>query len=107
MVNNPGRLPTGYGLESSSSRLHGGNLYNDSATGIIWVENQVYLGYSEIVSGKERFEQRIWEQAYVEISHMHSDNSIFVSDQFHLDCDNKHQDQSFYVVGAQHQNSRE
>ena len=37
---------------------------------------------------------------------MHSDNGIFVSDQFRLDCDNKHQEQYFSGVGAQHHNAR-
>ena len=37
---------------------------------------------------------------------MHSENVIFASDQFRLDCDNKHQDQSFYGVGAKHHNVR-
>ena len=41
LVNTPGWLPTGYGLEYSSYRFHGGTLYNDADTGIIWVENQV------------------------------------------------------------------
>ena len=72
MVNTHGQLPTGYGRESSSSRFHGGGRYNDAATGIIWVGNQVSLGASETVLGKERFEKWLWWQACVEISHMYS-----------------------------------
>ena len=52
------------------------------------------------------FEQWIWEQACVEISHMHSDNGIFASSQFRLDCDNKNQEQYFSAVGSQNQNAR-
>ena len=37
VVNTPGRLPTGYGQESSYYRFCGGTLYNDDSTGIIWV----------------------------------------------------------------------
>ena len=52
VVNTRGQLLTGNIQESSSSRFHGGTFYNDAATGIIWVENQVSLGASATVSGK-------------------------------------------------------
>ena len=55
VVNTPGWLPTGYGQDSSFYNLHGGTLYIYAATGIIWVENQVSLGASETVLGKELF----------------------------------------------------
>ena len=55
MVNTPGLLPTGYVQESSPYNFHGGTLYNDSAPGIIWFENKVYLGASETVLEKEIF----------------------------------------------------
>ena len=51
----PGRLPTGYG--QSGNRFNCGTIYNDAASGLIWVENQVSLGTSETIMGKERFEQ--------------------------------------------------
>ena len=38
---------------------------------------------------------------------MYRDNSIFLSDQFHLECNNKHQEQYFSGVVAQHQNAKE
>ena len=53
VVNIPGRFPTGYGREYFSSRFHGGTLYNDDASGIILVENQVSLGASETVLGND------------------------------------------------------
>ena len=99
VVNNPGQLPTGYGRKSSSFRFYGGTLYNNAATGIIWVEDQVYIGASETVLRKERFEKFLWDQTSVDISHMHCDNGIFASDQFHLECNNKHQDQYFSGFG--------
>ena len=105
VVNTPSRLPTVYGRESSSSCFYGGTLHNDAAIGIIWVENQVSLRASETVLGKKHFEQWIWEKACVEISHMHSDNSIFASDQLSLEYDNKHQEQYFSGVKSQHQNA--
>ncbi len=45
----PGRLPTGYGHESQDRRFQGGTIYNDAASGLIWVENQVSLGANETV----------------------------------------------------------
>jgi hypothetical protein len=53
----PGRLPTGYGRESSDRRFQGGTIYNDAASSLLWVENQVSLGSNETVMGKSRFEQ--------------------------------------------------
>ena len=71
------------------------------------IEKQVSLGSSETVLGKDSFEQWLWVQACVEISHMHSDNVIFACDKIHLDCDNKHQDKYLSRVGAHYQNARE
>ena len=59
----PGRLPTGYGRESHDRCYQGGTIYNDAASGLIWVENQVSLGSNETVMGKIRFEQWLWDQA--------------------------------------------
>ena len=52
-----GRLPSDYGRESRDQRYQGGTIYNDAATGLIWVENQVSLWSNETVMGKLRFEQ--------------------------------------------------
>ena len=68
----PRQLPTEYEQESYFSSFYGGTLYNDAATGIIWVENQVSLGARETFLWKERFEQWIWDQVCVEISHVHA-----------------------------------
>ena len=59
----PGCLPTGYGWESQDRRFLGGTIFNDaaSASGLIWVENQVSLGANETVMGKARFEQWPWD----------------------------------------------
>ena len=52
VVRTPGRLPNGYGRERRENRFHGGTIYNDAASGLIWVENQVSLGANETVLGK-------------------------------------------------------
>ena len=106
LINIPGRFITGYGRESSYFIFYGVNFYNDATTGIIWIENQVSLGSSETVLVEESFVKCLWGQACVNMSPMNSDNSIFASDPFRLECDNKHQDQSFYGVGAKHHNVR-
>ena len=93
VVNTLDCLPTGCGLKSSYSQFHGGTLHNDSATVIIWVENQLYLGASETFLGKESSEKWVWEQSFFKISQRHSDNGIFASDLFRLECDNRHQEQ--------------
>ncbi len=102
----PGRLPDGFGREGSSCRFNGGTIYNDAASGLVWVENQVSLGANETVMGKERFEQWIYDNAYVEVKHFHGDNGIFSSEEYRQDCLDKRQSQSFSGVGAQHQNSK-
>ena len=102
----PCRLPSGYGREKSTSRFNGGTIYNDAASGLIWVENQVSLGANETIMGKERFEQWVYDHAFVEIKHFHGDNGIFSSEEYRDDCADKMQSQSFSGVGAQHQNSK-
>ena len=102
----PGRLPTGYGREGPNSGYQGGTIYNDAASGLIWVENQVSLGASETLMGKERFEQWLYDIAYTTVKHFHGDNGIFSSEQYRQDCDGKGQTQSFSGVGAQHQNAK-
>ncbi len=53
----PGCLPEGYGHESADRCFQDGTIYNDAASGLIWVENQVSLGANETVMGKSHFEQ--------------------------------------------------
>ena len=60
ICNTTGRLPSGYGREASDRRFQGGTIYNDAASGLIWVENQISLGANETVMGKSQFEQWLW-----------------------------------------------
>jgi hypothetical protein len=102
----PGWLPCGYGREGHNGRFHGGTIYNNAASGLIWVENQVSLGASETIMGKERFEQWLYNIACIEVKHFHGNNGIFSSEEYRLECSEKKQLQSFAGVGAQHQNSK-
>ena len=101
----PGRLPSGYGREGTNRQFNGG-IYNDAASGLIWVENQVSLGASETIMGKVRFEQWLYDIACVEVKHYHGDDGIFSSKTYREECSEKMQSQSFSGVGAQHQNSK-
>ena len=105
-VSTPGRRLEGYGRESKDNRYHGGTIFQDAATGIIWVESQISMGAGETIMSKQRFEEWLYEQAMVEIKQLHSDNGVFVADEFKQDCKEKKQKQSFSGVGAQHQNSK-
>ncbi len=98
-------MPTGYGRESQDRRFQGGTIYNDAASGLIWVENQVSLGANETVMGKARFEQWLWDQCVSEVKHSHGDNGIFSAKEYRHDYDEKGQSQSFSGDGAQHQNA--
>ena len=102
----PGRLLEGFGREGDNKRFHGGTIFNDAATGLIWVENQVSLGAGETILAKELFEQWLDDTAQVEIKHIHSDNGVFAAEEFKEHCKAKHQEQSFSGVGAQHQNAK-
>ncbi len=81
-------------------------IYNDAASGLIWVENQVSLKASETIMGKEHFEQWLYDTACAEVKHFHGNNGIFSSEEYHLECSEKKQLQSFLGVGVQHQNSK-
>ncbi len=48
---------------SHNGRFHGGTIYNDATSGLIWVEDQVSLGASETIMGKEHFERWLYDIA--------------------------------------------
>jgi hypothetical protein len=88
-------LPAGYGRESQDRHFQGGTIYNDAASGLIWVENQISLGANEIVMGKARFEQWLWDKCVSKVKHYHGDNGIFSAEEYRRDCEEKGQSQSF------------
>ncbi len=79
-------MPEGYGRESKDWRCQGGTIYNDAASGPIWVENQVSLGANEMVMGKARFVQWLWDMAYAEVKHYHGNSGIFSAEDYHQEC---------------------
>ena len=68
VCNTTGRLPTDYGSELSHRRFQGGTIYNDDASSLVWVENQVSLGSNETVIGNSRFRKWLYDQAAAEVS---------------------------------------
>ena len=54
---------------------------------------------------KMHFEEWLWETAAAEISHLHSNNGIFTSGMFCIDCKMKNKTQNFSGVGGKHQNA--
>jgi hypothetical protein len=101
----PGRLPTGYGHESQDHHFQGGTIFNDAASGFIWVENQVSLGTNKTAMGKAGFKQWLYDQCVCEVKHYHGDNGIFSVEEFWCDCEEKQQSQLFSSIGTQHQNA--
>ena len=102
----PGRLLKGYGCEAPHNCYHGGTIFQDAASNLVRVQNQISLNAGETVLGKHQFEEWIWNLAGVLAKDYHSDNGIFSSQAFREDCRVKQQTQSFSGVGAKHQNAR-
>jgi hypothetical protein len=102
----PGRLPTGYGRKSQDCHFQGGTtIFNDAASILKWVKNQVFLGAIETVMGKTSFDECLYDQCVCKVKHYHDDNGIFSAEMFLRDWI-EWQSQSFSSIGAQHQNAR-
>lgn len=105
VMSTPGRLPTGYGRESTASSLHGGTIFHDAASKAIYVSNQSLLTAPETILSKNRFEQWLWDLAVAKVKHYRSDNGVFKAADFKAACEEEGQTQSFSGVSAQHQNA--
>ena len=57
-----GRLPTGYGRQLHDFNFQGGTIYNNDASSLIWVENQVSLGSNNTVMAKLHLEKWLWDK---------------------------------------------
>ena len=49
MVKTSDHFPSGYVREGSHLIFHGGTIFWDAETGIIWIENRVFLGSGDTV----------------------------------------------------------
>ncbi len=56
IVNTPGRSLLYYGKEQSHNQFHGGTIFHDAATGLVWAENQFSLGAGKTLMAKKCFE---------------------------------------------------
>ncbi len=102
ICNTPGQLPSGYGRKAPDRRFQGGTIYNDAASGLIWVENQISIGFNETMMRKLWFKQWLWEQVVAEVSRYNRVKRILTAEEYHRDCEQKGQSQRFSGVGAQH-----
>jgi hypothetical protein len=73
---------SGYGREAQHNRFHGGTIFNDAASGAIWVEHQVSLGAGETICAKEQFEEWLYELSCVEVARYRSNNGVFTVAEF-------------------------
>ncbi len=78
----PGGLQTRYERESQDCHFQGSTIYNDAASGMIWVENQISLGANETVMGKAHFKQWLWYLCVSKVKHYHGDNGIFSAEEY-------------------------
>jgi hypothetical protein len=101
----PRGSPTVYGRESQDCCFQGGTIFDDAASGLIWVENQVSLGANEMVMGKARFKQWLYDQCVCEVKHYHGDIGLFSAEEIQSDWEEKQQSQLFSGVGPRHQNA--
>ena len=92
-VSTPGQLLTCYGQEGENNWFYGGTIFTVTATGAIWVENQISLGAGETIMAKTYFEEWLWDLACAGIKHIHSNNGVFTADDFQTDSTEKYQSQ--------------
>jgi hypothetical protein len=98
-----GRLPHTKGKEDSKDQYSGGTIYVDSASGYVFVDNQVSLNAAETLRGKHRFEREARECG-ISIKSYRGDNGVFKTKEFEKDLLARNQSIKFSGVGAHHQN---
>ena len=102
-----GRLPHSYGKEKVSSRLVGGTIAVDHASGYVFLRNQQTLRAGDTVRSLREFQKEA-SQSSVSFKRFHADNFPFDSTEFkdHLQSDPGHPIAlDFSGVGAHHQNA--
>ena len=72
----PGRLPTGYGRESQYRHFSGDTIFNDGASGLIWVKNLVSFDANETVINMGCFEQWLRDLRVREVTPCHGDYMV-------------------------------
>lgn len=93
------------GKERDEMMFSGGTIFSDHFSNKIWVFNQVSLRAGETLLGKRQLEREAASNG-VKIKEYHSDNGVFVSDQFRADILRKEQMLKLSGVGSQHQNGK-
>jgi hypothetical protein len=62
--------------------FQGGSIFNDDASGLFWVKNQVSLDAKELVMCKSRFEQWLYNHCVCKVIHHHGAHGIFSAEEF-------------------------
>ena len=99
----PGRTPTGRGSGAARNQCTGGTIFADSASGLLFLRNQVSLNTGDTLQSKQAFEQ-FAAQFGVRLQSFRADNQPFSSAEFRSDCKLKGQTLDFSGVHAHHQN---
>ena len=99
----PGRLLHSKSKGRGMQQYHGGSIYIDHASGLIFTRNQISLKSGETIQGKHEFEE-FAHQYGVTIKHYRADNHPFNSAEFKEDLELQNQTISYSGVGAHHQN---
>jgi hypothetical protein len=89
IAHTPGQRLDGYGHDGPKRSFHGGTLYTDAASNLVYVEYQTSMGAGKTVMGKARFEQMCWNLAGVTIKNYHSNNGVYNASMFCEDCISK------------------
>ena len=76
ILKTPGRLKYGYIRESSDGCFQCSTIYNNTTSGLIWVESQVLLGGNKNVMVKSQSSKYLSYQATDEVFHYHCNNRL-------------------------------
>ena len=105
ICSNKGRSIRSAGRERESLMFSGGTIFSDHFSNKIWLYPQISLRAGETLLGKRSLEREAASNG-VRIKEFHSDNGVFVSDQFRDDIIRKDQMLRLSGVGSQHQNGK-
>ncbi len=99
----PGRLLLSKSKGRGALQYHGGSIYIDHASGLIFVRNQISMRSGETIQGKHEFEE-FARQFGVTVKRYRADNHPFTSKEFMEDLALQSQQITLSGVGAHHQN---
>jgi hypothetical protein len=105
VVAHKGRRYDIFGKERESDTQCGGTIFVDHASGKVFVYHQRSLRATDTIIGKRYFERMAFD-AGIRIKRYHTDNGIFVSEEFRNELELKEQVLDLSGVGAHFQNGK-